>query len=102
MAPMVSAAREDLEVCTRGPVLAAGQAGGVHNRWDRYCAPGGRSGTLDVALQQPRCVTSIVGFGVRVGGLELVAGGQHGETADHAVHVEAVRGAGTRLLARLG
>ena len=43
------------------------------------------------------CSASVVMLSVGVRGLQLVAGSQHGQAPDHAVHVEPIRGAGTRL-----
>ena len=45
---------------------------------------------------------SVVNLGIRVGSLQLVAGGQHGQPGNHAVHVEAIRAAAARDFARLG
>ena len=62
-----------------------------------------------VALQQLVTVAirklgrfSVVNLGIRIRRFQLVAGGQHGEAANHAVHVEAVRAAGARFFTRLG
>ena len=40
---------------------------------------------------------SVVDLGIRIGRFKLIAGRQHGQPGNHAVHVEAVRAAGAGL-----
>ena len=58
--------------------------------------------TGSVAVGSRRFCDLVVHLGIWVGGLQLVAGGEHGQARLHAVHVEAVGRAGAGARARLG
>src|SRR5574343_1015221 len=102
MAPRVRAAREDFVDDTKNS-LTGGQAPerrkclfcacqpGVSPTMARQCC-GATTNTFDLLVH--------LGFGV--GGLEFVAGRQHGQTCDDAVHVKTVGHAGAGFDARLG
>ena len=115
MAPRVSAGRDDLDADTRSPSQACGR---VHSIWDRYFAPAAllhktlrlhfTENRKYVAMQQLAVnqglgaspVSGVV-FSLWVGRFKLVAGGQHGQTADHPIHVETVGRTGAGFYTRL-
>src|SRR3990167_1787842 len=116
MAARVSAAEEDFVGCTACPgermgtarqdsivlgerILRLPRAG----RSTPRAAPGWKFCDFCAAATAPAAEGwSVVDFGVGVGRFQLVAGREHGQAADHTIHIEAVGRTGSRAGTQLG